>query len=453
VTTARTIALEVLTRVQNQGSHSDVLLSALLARNPDLPAAERRLATELVFGVLRNQALLDHYLAQAGAFKRDRTDAATAASLRLGAYQIMFLRNVPDFAAVNEAVQITKQRSGDKASGFVNALLRRLVSHKTSLKPPQIALKAAKPEFVRSVALAFSFPEQLVSRWSSRLGRKELVRLVSALNQAPPKTIRINVTKTTPGGLAVKLKERGFDARKSLVCPQALRLSGKGSLEKTPEWHEGLFTIQDEGAQMLSLVLEGLKPQSIVDVCAGIGQKLTHLAELFSGASVLGSDIYLRKIKSCRQQVERLGLKNGRLVAGDLLSSPLRTESFDLVLLDAPCSGSGTIRRHPEIRWRVRPAHLGKLARLQLKMLESCATLTKPGGAILYSTCSLEPEENEQVIGKFLRRNGDFRVQPIRNLPETLRASASGLGITLLPHILDCDGMFYSLLARSSRSA
>ncbi len=453
MTSARAVAFEVLTRVQTQGSHSDVLLSALLARNPDLPPVERHLATELVFGVLRNQTLLDYYLAQAGSFKPDRTDVPTATALRLGAYQIMSLHNVPDFAAVSETVRIAKQRCGEKASGFVNALLRRLVSRKTSLQPPRIALKAAKPEFIRSVALAFSFPEQLVSRWSSRFGRKELVRLVSALNQAPPKTVRVNVTKTTPGRLAVKLTERGFDARKSLVCPHTLRLSGTGSPEATPEWHEGLFTIQDEGAQVLSLMLEGLKPQSIVDVCAGIGQKLTHLSELFPNASVFGNDIYSRKVKDARWQVERLGLKNVRLVAGDLRSLPLRKESFDLVLLDAPCSGTGTIRRHPEIRWRVRPARLAKLARLQLKMLESCATLAKPRGAILYSTCSLEPEENEQVVGKFLKRNGDFRVQPVRNLPETLRASATGLGIALLPHILDCDGMFYSLLARSSSTA
>ena len=356
---------------------------------------------------------------------------------------------MPDFAAVNEAVRIAKERSGVKASGFVNALLRRLASCKASLKPPQIALKATKPEFVRSVALAFSFPEQLVSRWSSRLRRKELVRLVSTLNQAPKKTIRVNVTKMTPSGLSARLKERGFDARESLVCPHALRLSGKGSLEETPEWHEGLFTIQDEGAQMLSLVLEGLKPQSIADVCAGIGQKLTHLAELFSGASLFGSDIYLRKIKAGRRQVERLGLKNVRYIASDLLSSPLRERSFDLVLLDAPCSGSGTIRRHPEIRWRVKPANLAKLARLQLKMLHLCAAVVRPDGVILYSTCSLEPEENEQVIKKFLRRNGEFRVRPIRDLPETLRASAGGLGMTLQPYTSDCDGMFYSVLART----
>ncbi|MBN2207848.1 MAG: 16S rRNA (cytosine(967)-C(5))-methyltransferase RsmB [Candidatus Coatesbacteria bacterium] len=448
MTSARTIAFEVLTSVQTQGAYADVLLSALLARNPDLSPAEKRLATELVFGILRNQTLLDHYLAQAGSFRPERTSASTAAALRLGAYQIMFLHNVPDFAAVNETVQIAKRLCGDKASGFVNALLRQLIRRKTSLEPPQLALDADDAEFISSLALVFSFPEQLIARWGSRLGRKELVQLVAALNQAPPKTIRVNVTKTTPGDLAVKLRQRGLEATESLFCPSALRLLGQGSPEDTPEWREGLFTIQDEGAQLVCLLLEGLEPKSIVDVCAGVGQKLTHLAELFPKVLVLGGDIHPRKVKDARRQADRLGLKNVRLFASDLLSSALRRGAFDLLLLDAPCSGTGTIRRHPEIRWRIRPAQLAQLARLQLRMLESCARLVRPGGTMLYSTCSLEPEENQNVITKFLKRNAGFRAQSPRQLPDLLRASEDPLGVTILPHVLDCDGMFFSLLVR-----
>ena len=447
-TSARTIAFEVLTRVQTSASYSNVLLNALLTKNPGLPPPERRLATELVFGVLRNQTLLDHYLARAGLFRADRTDAPTTTTLRLGAYQIMFLSRTPDFAAVSQTVQIAKQHCGRKASGFVNALLRRLVRCKSSIESPQVAFEADEAEFIRSVALVFSFPEQLISRWSSRLRRKELVEMVSALNRAPSAAIRVNLTKTTPDHLTERLNRRGFRVEEPLVCPYALRLSRGGAAESTPEWDEGLFTIQDEGAQALGLLLDGMGPESIVDVCAGIGQKLTHLAELFPHAFILGNDIYAKKIKDSRQQAMRLGLKDIRLIVSDVRCLPLSGRSFDLVLLDAPCSGTGAIRRRPEIRWRVGPVNLAKLARLQLKMLESCKNVVRAGGTVVYSTCSLEPEENERVISKFLKRNGDFRVQPMPKLPEALGRLRGKLGITLFPHIHDSDGMFFSLLAR-----
>jgi len=298
------------------------------------------------------------------------------------------------------------------------------------------------------VAVAFSFPEYLVQRWCHKFGRKQLVALISKLNEPPVKAVRVNRTKITVSELAERLAMCGFDAQTSPLCPSALRLSGPGPLEETPEWREGLFTVQDEGAQVLSLLVETLSPRSIVDVCAGIGQKLTLLAERFPIALVVGNDIHLRKVEQSREQAKRLGLKNVRLLAGDVLASTLRPKSFDLVVLDAPCTGTGTIRRHPEIRWRVRPSRLRKTASLALRMLESCTQLAKQPGTIVYSTCSLEPEENEQVIRKFLSRNADFEVCRLPDVPALLRPSVGELGLTLFPHLYDCDGMFFSLIRR-----
>ncbi len=448
MTSARAIAYEVLLRVQTQRSYSDALLDALLAKSQNLPPTERRFAKALIFGTLRNRTLLDYYLMQAGSFRPDKTDVRTATALRLGAYQVMFMDRTPDSAAVNESVDLVKERCGPKAAGFVNALLRRLVRSKSSLERPQVAFEADAAKFMKSVAVAFSFPEYLVQRWCHKFGRKQLVALISKLNEPPVKAVRVNRTKITVSELAERLAMCGFDAQTSPLCPSALRLSGPGPLEETPEWREGLFTVQDEGAQVLSLLVETLSPRSIVDVCAGIGQKLTLLAERFPIALVVGNDIHLRKVEQSREQAKRLGLKNVRLLAGDVLASTLRPKSFDLVVLDAPCTGTGTIRRHPEIRWRVRPSRLRKTASLALRMLESCTQLAKQPGTIVYSTCSLEPEENEQVIRKFLSRNADFEVCRLPDVPALLRPSVGELGLTLFPHLYDCDGMFFSLIRR-----
>ncbi|RLC48547.1 MAG: hypothetical protein DRH70_00740 [Candidatus Coatesbacteria bacterium] len=450
MTSARDIAYEVLLRIQTQRSYADALLDALL-KGQKLPATERRFAKALVFGTLRNRTLLEHYLMQAGPFQPERTDVRTASALRLGAYQVIFMDRVPDSAAVNESVRIVKDRcKRRKDAGFVNALLRRLVRSKSSLKRPQVAFGADEAKFVESAAVAFSFPEYLVQKWRHKFARKELVALLSKFNEPPVKAVRVNIAKITVSELSERLAKRGFDAQHSPVCPSALRLSGPGPLEETPEWREGLFTVQDEGPQVLSLLVGTLGPRSIVDVCAGVGQKLTLLAERFPTSVVVGNDIHLRKIQQSREQAKRLGLKNVRLVAGDLLSPSLRPKSFDLVILDAPCSGTGTIRRHPEIRWRVRTSHLRKTANMALKMLESCTQLVNQSGTIVYSTCSLEPEENEHVIKKFLSRNADFEVCRLPELPAPLRRSVGEFGLTLLPHFYDCDGMFFSLLRRST---
>jgi len=445
---ARRIAFAVLHRVATTNSYSDALLHALLARQPAIPDHKRRLATEIVFGVLRNQSLIDHYLSQAASFQPSRTDIKALVAARIGVYQVLFLDRVPDFAAVNEAVQLAREFSGEKAARFVNALLRKLVARKAQLAQPSIELDGPQEAFIRSLALRFSFPEHLVFRWGKRLPRPQLVELVSTLNTPAPRAIRANSRKTKRGALAERLRRLGFRVEESRLCPEGLKVSGRGWLEKTKEWQEGLFTVQDEGAQLLAVLLRGLKPRTIADLCAGIGQKLTHLAEMLPGSTVVGNDLHRHKILRCRQQLLRLGAGNVRLTVGDVLSCPFAERSFDLVILDAPCSGTGTIRRHPEIRWRAQTPHIHRLSRLQLRLLEACAQTVKPGGALIYSTCSLEPEENEEVVRKFHRRNPDFSLSKFADLPEPLRQSQSEVGITLWPHIHDCDGMFFSLLRR-----
>ncbi|MBN1592372.1 MAG: 16S rRNA (cytosine(967)-C(5))-methyltransferase RsmB [Candidatus Coatesbacteria bacterium] len=448
-TTARRIAFEVLRRVYSTSSHSTILLNAILRKNADLQAVERRLATELVFGVLRNITLLDYYLNEAGSFSIKRTSIDVLTALRLGAYQVIFLSKTPDFASVSQTVEIAKEVAGKKTAGFVNALLRRLVEKHESISPPEIGFDREESEFIKSVALVFSFPVQLLSRWRSHTSREELVRMVAALNQAPPGAIRVNKTRTTPDALQVLLESRGFEVQPSPICPNALRLSRGGAAENTPEWASGHFSIQDEGPQVLGLLLNAENPRTVGDICAGIGQKSTHLAELFPNSRILGSDISVKKMQECRRQSQRLGLDNLRLLASDALNSPLRPNSFDLILVDAPCTGTGTIRRRPEIRWRFNLSNLKKLATLQLNLLESCKGLISPGGLLIYSTCSIEPDENERVVAKFLKQNSSFKIAPLDGLPEQLSGASGKMGITLRPHLHDCDGMFFSLIRRS----
>ena len=448
LTSARSIAVEVLARVETGGSYSDLLLNARLAQTPDMGEQDRRLAKELVFGVLRRKTLLDYYLNQCGTIDWKRTDPSVAAALRAGAYQILFLDKVPDFAAVKETVETIVKMFGAPKARFVNALLRKLSSQKARLEQPRLSKSPGRSELIRHLALVHSFPALILERWRDHHPSGDLKRLLEALNEVPSKVVRVNVAKASLKRVRELLRQEGFETTESEIAPHALRLDGHGSPEGTQSWESGQITVQDESSQVIAHVVDGLQPKTILDAFAGIGQKLGHLAELFPGSTVIGTDLHLRKANMARAQMERLGLDNVRLLAADSNRSPFRQRQFDLVLVDAPCTGTGTIRHHPEIRYRVSTHQVRKMERLQRRLLETAASLVAPNGHLIYSTCSLEEEENEDVVRFFLDRNSHFALVDLTDLPKPLMPHRSQFGVRTRPHVHDCDGMFFSLMRR-----
>jgi 16S rRNA (cytosine967-C5)-methyltransferase len=431
---ARSIAAEVLLRVARDEAYGNAALEAALAERPGIDRRDAALVSELVHGVLRRQLALDHALSWALDRPASQIELRVLLLLRLGAYQIRYLDRVPARAAVNESVELCKTWGLARASGLCNAALRRLARDPNPPAPTDPLLRLSIEE---------SHPLWLVRRWAARLGLESARQLCEANNRPAPLTLRVNLQRASVDSLSNRLREAHPDAVITLgrFAPESLQISGAGPATELPGHREGLFQVQDEAAQLVSRFCLPVGGRAL-DVCAAPGGKACHLAEL-GARPVVALDLSARKLQRVRSEAARLGLAGVLPVSADARSPlPLRAGTFAHVLVDAPCSGLGTLRRHPEVRYRRTAEDLTRLASLQWQVLQGGARALAPGGVLVFAVCSNEPEEGEDHFVRLLAEHPEL--EPAAP-PEGWAASggadlAPGATLQSWPHRHGMDG-------------
>lgn len=436
---ARDTALRVLCAGRTASAWADASLKAQLRRD-GLTGADAALATRIVYGVLQNRALLDFYIGAFCSQKVNRLQPPLADILRIGAYQILFLDKIPDRAAVNESVELAKKNGRGAASGLVNAVLRKL-----SLNKAQLPAIPARDE-AQALSIRYSHPKWLVRRLLALLGREEAEAFLAADNAVAPLTVQVNTLRTTAAALTARLADAGVAAAAHPWVPDCLELTGSGDLTELDAFREGLFFVQDPAAKLVSLIAAPKRGGRVIDVCAAPGGKSFGAAVAMGDeGEILACDLHESKLKRIEEGAARLGLKSIQTFAAD--GTVFRREwadSADTVLVDAPCSGLGIIRKKPDVRYKS-PDDLFTLTVAQAAILENAARYVRPGGVLLYSTCTILPEENGQVVDGFLAEHPDFSRETF-TLPAPVGEQPGEL--TLWPHRNGTDGFYICRLRR-----
>lgn len=398
---ARRAAIQILRRVDEDGAFADVLLGHQLGA---FAIADRRLITRLVLGTLAWQGRLDYELDRFVSRPAADLDPALRAILRVGLFQLRFMDRVPVHAIVDTAVEIAKENPRTRnASGLVNAVLRRAPSS-------AIELPARAADEAGYLAVAWSHPRWMVERFIEWFGIADAERLMAANNEAAPNVIRLNLTRGTRAELLERLRAGGLMPGADGGLPETVCLQSAAGIGV--DRSEGLYYPQSEASQWICHLLAPAPGAIVIDCAAAPGGKAAHLAELVgSGGRVLALDVNFSGLRRAWLTADALGHRNLELACADLtVAIPLRDAQFDFVLLDAPCTGLGTLREHPEIRWRLGPGDPARLAELQSRMLAAAAALLRPGGAMVYSVCSLAPEEGIGVVRNFLALHPGFAI-------------------------------------------
>ena len=439
---ARSVALEGLRRCRRDSAWSDAVLDGLI-RADGLDRRDAALATRLCYGVQQNAALLDFYLSHWCSHPVEKLDPAVLDVLRLSAYQLLFLDRIPPSAVVNEAVALTKASGRAQAGRLVNAVLRRLAEHRAAL--PEVP-GAGTPEYL---ATRWSHPLWLARRLTEQEGYAETAAFFASNNAPAPVTLQVNTLRTDTAALAAALEREGFAPEAHPWLPDCLTLDGAGGLAESRAFRDGWFYIQDAAAA-LSVFAANPKPgMRVLDACAAPGGKSFAAARAMeSRGEVLACDLHEKKLSRLKKGAERLGFAAIHTRAMDARRPDKELlESFDLVLADVPCSGLGVIRKKPDIREKD-PAALAALPEIQLAILLGLADCVRPGGALLYSTCTVLQEENAAVVEAFLCRRSDFSPET-PSLPFASEASGE-LGVQLWPQRQGTDGFYFCKLRRTS---
>ncbi|MBN1364025.1 MAG: 16S rRNA (cytosine(967)-C(5))-methyltransferase RsmB [Syntrophaceae bacterium] len=406
--TIRHLAVDILNQVQTSQDFASPLIDDCLDKNTLSGTPDGRLLTHLVYGVLRLRGHLDWILAILYHGNFNKLDEGIKNVLRLSLYQLKFSDRLPDFAVVDEAVKITKILAPDK-SALVNAVLRNYLR-----RAQEIAFPSEKKNMVEYIATFYSHPLWLVKKWIKLFGFEETRSLCSANNELPPLTLRVNTLKTSRKNLMRKLIAIRFDCEETKFSPDGIILNtSTNPIQKTEFFENGLLRIQDEAAQLISCLVNPAK--SIMDACTGAGGKATHLAAIFKNkGQIIAVDSNPRKINELKKEVIRLGINIIEARTIDLSAELPESfkKKFDSVMVDAPCSGTGTLRRNPEIKWRTTQKDLLNFAAAQKIILQNASMAVKKGGFLIYCTCSLLPDENENIVNDFLKHNIKFSLCP-----------------------------------------
>jgi 16S rRNA (cytosine967-C5)-methyltransferase len=441
----RRIAVEILNRIDAEGAYAEPLLDAALSEGQIANPRDRGLLTELVYGTLRMRGRLDWIVGQLYRGDAAALETAVRNILRTGLYQLLFSDRIPPFAAVNEAVGIARDLS-PASSGLVNAILRNALRRKDAILWPDIA-KA--PE--KAIAVLYSHPLWLVRRLLAQFDMEEAIAVCRANNTIPPLTLRVNTLRASREQALAALAKAGITAERTLFSLDGVVLvSPAAGLRETTPYTEGLIRIQDEASQLIAPLVAPEPGERILDLCAGAGGKTLHIAALMENrGSITALDLHSERLGMLRDEAGRLGASIVETRTADA-AVPLEDFRgiFDRVLLDAPCSGLGTLRRNPEIRWRLAPADINRFMQTQKRLLTNAARCVRPGGRLVYSVCAVTPEENEMVIGDFLRNHPEFESMPPVNLPPALLDSRGCFRTS--PHLQGMDGFFAALFVRSA---
>lgn len=451
---ARRAALDVLVRVDRDGAYADRALDAVLRRRTSFSGRDKALVTELVYGTLRHCIYIDFILGRLATRPLRKTPAQVRNALRMGAHQILNMR-VPSHAAVNETVNLVRG-SHRSATGFVNAMLRKIATYQKEGQLPE----PDDGDPIEALAITGSHPEWLLHEVEKRQGIEETRALVEANNQTPPLMLRVNRMRGNRDAVARELREAGFEVDVPSFLPDGLEVRGAGHIPEVAAFREGRCSVQDFAAQMVTVLAEPQPGLTLLDACAAPGGKSCHAAELMGDEGrVFAFDIHPGRTRLIHDNAERLGLKTIQTVALDASDREslhhellrLEAETVDLAVVDAPCSGLGTLRRHPELRLR-KETELPSLLRLQSQLLESVAPRVKPGGRLVYSVCTVTRAEGIERIRDFLSRHSEFEPSwPELPAFKPMRVEHEGIPcLETWPHRHGVDGFFAVRLDRKS---
>jgi 16S rRNA (cytosine967-C5)-methyltransferase len=448
---ARRAAFEILRRVDLEGAYAS---SLLVTMDEALRGDDRALSHELVLGVLRRQLWLDKTLEHFASRRVASFDLGVKVALRLGLYQLRFLTRIPPSAAVNESVNLVRAAGLKSAAGFVNAVLRQ------ATREPEYDPALEVSDAVEKLAVESSHPQWLLQRWVDRMGFDETSALARANNEAAPVAFRLTKkaleTEAPWRQIITDLEASGVALQRSRVAPNAWRVISRGIAEDNNRAksrallrqfsNNGLIYFQDEASQLVSYLLGAKPSERVLDVAAAPGSKVTHIAVLQPQAKIFAGDTHEHRVRTLRDLATIQGESNIRLLVHDATSElPFAAATFDRVLVDAPCSGTGTLRHNPEIRWRLKPDDIAELELKQRRILENSAAMVRRGGLLLYSTCALEWDENEGVVEDFVKGHEGFVPTSLQAAPDLVTESGA---VRTWPHRHDVDGFFIRAFQR-----
>jgi 16S rRNA (cytosine967-C5)-methyltransferase len=444
VATARSCAFMALRTIQ-KGAFADIALDKALHQT-SLSPQDRRLATELVYGSVRRQRTLDALIHQLATKGNPPPDLRLI--LHLGLYQLRYLSHIPPSAAVDTTVELAKDNGLKGLAGLTNGILRQYL-RSTETGDPLVL----PDDPVTKLGILHSYPDWIVAVWLEQFGQAATEALCEWFNRSPHIDLRINPLQTALEQVEAAMQSAGIVVERVPPLPQALRLPpGVGAIQNLPGFQEGWWTVQDCSAQLVGHLLDPQPGETAIDACAAPGGKTTHIAELMQDQGVIwGCDRQASRLKKLQENAHRLQLKSIQIQAEDSRNVPQFVGMADRVLLDAPCSGLGTLHRHADARWRQTPETVQELAQLQSELLMQAATWVKPEGTLVYATCTLHPAENEAVIAQFLQNNPQWEISPPP--PKHLAASfVTEQGwLKVLPHQQNMDGFFMVRLRRRDR--
>ncbi|MDZ8085019.1 MAG: 16S rRNA (cytosine(967)-C(5))-methyltransferase [Nostoc sp. DedQUE12b] len=477
MTNPRQLAFIALRDV-HKGAYADVALDRVLQK-VNLPDNDRRLVTELVYGSVRRQRTLDTLIDQFAKKKSHQQPQDLRTILHLGFYQLRYQERIPASAAVNTTVQLAKENGFAGLTGFVNGLLRQYLrqaeghtsttlsnrggrgaQEKDSLLLPQSPVTYFDPlelpeNPVERLGILHSFPDWIIQVWLEQLGLTETEQLCEWMNQSPTIDLRINPLRTSIEEVEAALQSAGVLVRRIPHLPQALRfISNTGSIQKLPGFKEGWWTVQDASAQLVGHLLDPQPGEVVIDACAAPGGKTTHIAELMADkGKIWACDRTPSRLRKLQENSQRLNLQSIQIYTGDSRHLAQFKNTADRVLLDAPCSGLGTMHRHADARWRQTPESVRELSVLQRELLTHTSTFVKPSGVLVYATCTLHPAENEEVISAFLTESPDWQIESPNGveLPDSTDSTPEGW-FKVWPHRKDMDGFFMVRLRKTNNS-
>ncbi len=441
----RHVALDILIRVEAKKGHPDDLLTDAFKKHRSLTDLDRSFVTELVYGTLRWQGKIDWVIARFSQVKPERVERVISLILRLGVYQLLYLTKTPHRAAVNESVILAKKLRNREAAGFVNALLRRVIREGG---PAGLLKVEGTPEEV--LAVDQSFPLWAIKKLWDSWGEAETKAFCQASNKIAPPTLRVNTLKINHQRLIEVLRGEGLSVSRTAFSPDGIALEDAPPISQFPLLRSGFYQIQDEAAQVITYLV-GPKPgERVLDACAAPGTKTTHLAQLMGNQGrIYAIDIDGNRLRLLRDSCRRMGVTNVVVLKRDLTEPLFGVEGgeFDAILVDAPCTGWGTLRRNPDIKWRADQEAIGRMAFLQRRILDTLSVLLRKGGRMVYSTCTIYKEENENVVDGFLKENRGFCLHRRKPsiLDEALFDNRDFLR-TLPHHHNNMDGFFAATL-------
>lgn len=439
----RDAALTILLAVDKNQAYSNLLLHQTIEKYK-LDVKDRGLLTEITYGTLQHKITLDYYLEP---FIRGKVDLWVRWLLRMSLYQMHYLSRIPAHAAVNEAVEIAKRRGHKGIASMVNGILRSILRE-------GVRSTADIEDSVERLAIETSHPQWLVERWVESYGYEETADMLRENNIPPVQTVRVNTTKATVENVLTTLEREGVKAVRSEVMPECVHLQ-TGQAARTAAFRHGLITIQDESSMLPANVLNPQPGMKVLDMCAAPGGKTTHMAEKMQNeGSILSMDLHPKKLDLIEENTARLGLEIVQTapIDGRKAASFLPKESFDAVLVDAPCSGLGVMRRKPDIKYTKREEDLESLQTIQLAILDNAAQVLKPGGRLVYSTCTVDKRENEGTVEAFLSQHPEMESERLTNLPEKLLAKQNNGMLQVFPQDFGSDGFFVAAFRKKGET-